>query len=142
MINGLAPGPARKVSTMPRTTPDSGSLRTAVTPAAMPTATAGVSSKPGSCAAIMPPAAPRNMAGSPGPQQKLPSERPYATPLNASSSARAESDQAPGYATSESIDVSPENSASLTLLSAAWENPIASPATARPTAGTTRNGLA
>ena len=45
--------------------------RTATTPAPIPTATAGVSSNPGSWAAIRPAAAPRNIAGKVGPPRKL-----------------------------------------------------------------------
>src|SRR4051795_10412963 len=88
----------------------------------------------------MPPAAPSSIAGNVGPPRNVPTDRPYARPLKASRSARAESDQSPGLATIELMEFSPENSTSLTLLSAACEKAIARPATATPASGMTRNG--
>ena len=49
------------------TVADSGSLRIDTAVAAISTATAGVSEKPGRCAASRPPAAPMNKAGNVGP---------------------------------------------------------------------------
>jgi hypothetical protein len=60
--------------------------------------------------------------------------------LKTISSARAESDHAPGSATSDPTASWPEKSTSLTLLSVDSENAMASPATTRPMAGRATNG--
>ena len=67
---------------MASTTADRGSLSTEATAAPIPTVTAGVIEKPGSCAAISPAAAPRNSAGKTGPPRKAPSEIAQALSLS------------------------------------------------------------
>ena len=74
MISGSAPVPDLTVSNVASTTADSGSRSTATVAAPIPTATAGVSEKPGRCEATTPAAAPRKIAGNVGPPRKLPSE--------------------------------------------------------------------
>ncbi len=59
--------PALDVRSSVMTVADSGSLRIDTAVAAISTATAGVSEKPGRCAASRPPAAPMNKAGNVGP---------------------------------------------------------------------------
>src|SRR3954451_19418376 len=100
MIKGSDPAPEFTVNNVASTTADSGSLSTATTAAPRTTATAGVVSKPGSCAANSPAAAPRNIAGNVGPPRKVPTEMPYARPLKAITRISADTDQAPRSATS------------------------------------------
>ncbi len=55
-------------------TPESGSFNAAAVAAPIPTATAGVVSNPGRCAAASPAAAPRKIAGKIGPPRNPASE--------------------------------------------------------------------
>src|SRR5690349_12406228 len=124
MITGDAPAPDPEVSRTATITPDSGRPRAAVNAAPMPTATAGVIASPGRCDAISPAAAPRNSDGKTGPPRKPARDIEYASPLNTSSRARAPTDHVPAPATRFGRSLSPENSTSFTLLSAAYENAI------------------
>src|SRR4051795_3799105 len=139
MMTGEAPPPLPAVSSVAMTTADSGNPSTAANAAPIPTPTAGVSANPGRGDAIMPAAAPRNKAGNTGPPRKPPIEIDHASPLKAISSASAESDHAPGFPTSDGSATSPENSTSLTLLSAASEKAIARPEIASPASGSNTN---
>ena len=67
MTRGTSVAPAVNVNADEMMIAESGSLRTAATIAAMPTAMPKEAGMPGRCAAAIPPAAPRNMAGNVGP---------------------------------------------------------------------------
>src|ERR1700729_77681 len=115
MISGSTLGPACDVSSVASTTADSGSLSTATIAAPIRTGTAADCGKPGRCEAMIPAATPRNRAGTAGPPRKLPSDRPYAGPLNTISHANAASDQVPAWLTSPGSGSWPENRTSSTL---------------------------
>ena len=102
----------------------------------------GGGSKPGRCEAIIPAAAPRNIAGKVGPPRKLASEIAHASPLKASSGASAPSDHVPPRRGDPGSWSWPENSTSLSCWSVASANAIASPATASPAAEAPRTAAA
>ena len=125
---------------MASTTADRGSLSTEATAAPIPTVTAGVIEKPGSCAAISPAAAPRNSAGKTGPPRKAPSEIDQAMPLKAMSRASAVSDHVLASDTRGPTAFWPEKSTWSTPLSVVSAKAIAKPATAIAASGRNTNG--
>ena len=100
LATGSSPVPALTVSNVASTTADSGNRRMATVAAPSPTATAGVSEKPGRWEAMMPPAAPRNTAGNVGPPRYPASEMLHAALLSTMTRASAPSDHPPASATS------------------------------------------
>ena len=76
MISGVSPMPEFVIRRVAKAIAESGSRSIATTPAPIPTAAAGVTSKPGRWEASTPAATPRNIAGNVGPPRKAPGESP------------------------------------------------------------------
>src|SRR5262245_50418776 len=110
MISGAEPAPAGNVSAVTITIADNGRRSIDAAIAVIPTATAGVTARPGRCDASKPPAAPMNSAGNVGPPRNAPSDTAQAAPLQTTTQANAPADQVPELATRPDSVSCPENS--------------------------------
>ena len=122
------------------TVAERGSLRIDAAPAAISTATAGVSENPGRCAASRPPAAPRNKAGNVGPPRKLPNEMVQARPLNRSRNAKVDRARVGPCLIRDAKASWPENKTVSAGWWVIWANAMARPPTVRAAAGRSSHG--